>query len=147
MNLEARYNIKVKQDSAILPWLIIYSAMLINMCHVGSDGRTPYERGRRRKFKKAIPEFGECVWFMRRESVGENKLDTRWEEGIYVGIKEESGELLIANKEGVRKIRSWAKKSEGERWKEDHHKERSKTTSRCSCCDSRKSCRCHHQPT
>ena len=82
----------------------------------GRRSEAPYERRKGRKFQKALPEFGECIWFLLPESKGENKLDSRWEEGIYLGLKDESNELIVGNKEGVRKIRSWAKKPEGDRW-------------------------------
>ena len=54
------------------------SALLINVCKVGGDGRTAWERRRGKKFKRQLPEIGECVWFLKALSEGKDKLDTRW---------------------------------------------------------------------
>ncbi len=38
-------------------------------------------------------------------SVGKDKLDTRWEVGVWLGIRAESGESLIGTSDGVVKAR------------------------------------------
>lgn len=65
-----------------MPWLIKRAAFLINVCRVGEDGRTAWERRKGNKFVRAIPEIGECVWFLRAMSEGKDKLDTRWEDRV-----------------------------------------------------------------
>ena len=86
---------------------------------VGDDGRTPYERRKGRKFKRELPELGECVRYIRPESVGQDKANSRWEDGVYVGLRIESGELFVMTAEGVIKIRSYCRKPEDERWKKE----------------------------
>ena len=68
--------------------------MLLNLCVVGEDGRTAYERRKGRKFKKVLPEFWECVRYPKPESVGIDKADSRWDNGLFVGLRIESGEVL-----------------------------------------------------
>ena len=51
-------------------------------------------------------EFGEEIMFLRAKSVGKDKFDSRWEKGIWLGIREESGENIIGTKDGVLKARS-----------------------------------------
>ena len=94
----------------------MYAAMLINICLVGDDGRTPYERRKGRRFKRELPEFGECIRYLKPESVGKDKADSRWESGIYAGLRIESGELFVMTNEGVIKVRSFCRKAEDERW-------------------------------
>ena len=43
-------------------------------------------------------------------------METRWETGIYLGMVEESGEIIVGNDEGVKKGQSWARKPEDSRW-------------------------------
>ena len=38
MALETRYQKKINESHNVLPWLIMYAAMLINICRVGEDG-------------------------------------------------------------------------------------------------------------
>ena len=53
----------------------MYAAMLINICHVGEDGKTAYERRRGKKFKRELPEFGESVWYLKPGTAGKDELD------------------------------------------------------------------------
>ena len=104
------------EDHPIWPWAVMYSVMLINICLVGEDGRTPYERRKGRRFKKELPEFGECIRHLKPESQGKDKAESRWENGVYAGIRAESGELFVMTDEGVIKVRSYCRKPEDERW-------------------------------
>ena len=85
--VESKYGASVKQESVLLPWLVKYAATLINIASVGKDSKTAYERRHGRKWKKALPTFGECIWWMRPESAGEKKLETRWENGNYMRVR------------------------------------------------------------
>ena len=99
-----------------MPWLVHHSAFLIDACRVGEDGRTPYERRKGKRFIRPLPEIGECIWYMRPQSVGKDKLDTRWENGVFAGVREESGELHVLIEKGAIKVRSFSRRPEEERW-------------------------------
>ncbi len=50
-------------------------------------------------------------------SVGRDKFDARWKEGVCLGVRGESGESLIGTSEGVVKARAFRRKAEsGGRW-------------------------------
>ena len=66
-----------------------------------------------------LPEIGECVYCLHPNSVGKDKLDPRWENGIFVGFREESGEIFVMSKEGVIKVRSFNRRMEEERWNQE----------------------------
>ena len=88
--VEWRYKTTLKENHNVLPWMVRYAAMTINLCRRGEDGRTPYERRKNRKFHRVLPEFAECVWYLKPESAGVDKLASRWEDGVFLGIREES---------------------------------------------------------
>ena len=54
LGLESRYQRKILEDHPIWPWAVMYAAILINICLVGDDGRTSYERKKGRRFKRGI---------------------------------------------------------------------------------------------
>ena len=58
--VESKFGTSIKQDSVLLPWLVKYAGTLINLASVGKDGKNAYERRIGRKWKKALPVFGEC---------------------------------------------------------------------------------------
>ena len=118
--LEARYGIKIKGEMNIIPWMIRNGAAVVNRYQVGDDGRTPYRRLRGRDFNKEVAEFGEKIMYLKLESVGKEKSESRWSEGIFVGIKEETGEMMIGTKEGVERARTFRRfADEGDRWRKE----------------------------
>ena len=44
--------------------------------------------------------------YLKPESLGVNKLDSRWSTGHFLGIRDESNELLIGTSQGVLKVRT-----------------------------------------
>ena len=85
MALGTRYKTKIGEGHNILPWLIMYAAMLINICSVGEDGKTAFERGRGKIFERELPEFGESIWYLKQGSTGKDKLEEKWGDGTYLG--------------------------------------------------------------
>ena len=79
-------------------------------------GELHMKRWTHRRFHRVLPEFAECVWYLRPESAGVDKLASRWEDGIFLGIREESGELLMGNDRGVLKVNAFKWRPEANRW-------------------------------
>ena len=52
--LEASYRITIEGSHKINPWLIMHSACVLNWYQVGTDGETPYEKWKGRKFRRII---------------------------------------------------------------------------------------------
>ena len=119
LSLESRYKMKLKEDHPIMAWLVRHAAMLINIIKVGQDGRTAYERRKGRKFNRPLPEIGECIMYLNPKSIGVDKLDPRSEQGIFAGLREESGEIYVMNSKGVIKVRSFSQRVEEERWNQE----------------------------
>ena len=65
-------------------------------------------------------EFGEkLLWKVRQKNKLE-KLNPRWEYGVFVGVKVISGEIWVATKEGLQAVRSVRRLSVEERWSESN---------------------------
>ena len=118
--LQHRLRIEIPSDQAVIAWMVEYSSVLLNRYEVGRDGKTAYERLRGRKSKMLGVEFGELVHF-RRTPLGDrkDKLDSLWEDGIYLGHRTVSGESIIGTKKGVFKTRALRRKTFTERWRSD----------------------------
>jgi len=105
--LDERVDTDIRGTSKVLPWMIEYASVLINRYRVGGDGRTSHERSRGKASRMIGFEFGEKVEF-RRVPLNKRlaKLDSLWQEGIYVGYKSQSGEYMVVNKDGAYKTRT-----------------------------------------
>ena len=62
-------------------------------------------------------EFGEAIMLMRANTKGKDKFDSRWEQGVWLGIREDSGESIIGTSAGVIKARTIGRREiAAERW-------------------------------
>ena len=104
--MESRYNCKISQDHCILPWIVRHAAATMNRYNVGDDGKTPYQKCKGRKFDANMHEMGENVMYLVPKKSGTYKLEARFEEGIWIGHRDMSGESYISTREGVLKVRT-----------------------------------------
>ena len=118
--MDSRYEERISPDHPALSWLARHAGSTITRYMVGIDGRTAHERLRGRIFRKEVVEFAECVWYLTPQIRGSTGVGSRWSEGIWLGIREESGEARIGTEDGVIKVRSVRRKASGkERWKKE----------------------------
>jgi hypothetical protein len=94
--LEARWGTKIPTLHAIVPWIVEYASFLLNRFEVSHDGKTSYERCKGKPAKTMGLEIGEAVLWRRRPVGGAMaKLTCLWEDGIFLGVRGVSGELII----------------------------------------------------
>ena len=54
---------------------------------------------------------------MKLKTKGVHTWEERWDDGLWLGVREESGEILVGTPYGVVKARTYAKKAtDDERW-------------------------------
>ena len=111
LNLQARYQEVLPDKHKIITWLVPHAAQCLNRYLVGVDGKTARQRLKGKVFKTPVVEFGECVWYLKPKSVGKDKLNSRWSTGVWLGIREESGEVYIGTPDGVIKVRTIRRKA------------------------------------
>ena len=83
--------------------MIEYASAVLNRFEVGADGNTPYGRLRGKPFRMKLPNFGESVYFkpLRQSGSKLNKLDPKFREGVYLGIREGTNEVIVGTPEGI----------------------------------------------
>ena len=89
---ESRINAKLEGTHPLTPWLLIHAADTLNRYVKGECGRTAYHKVKGRSFRTPVSEWGECVLYCILDSVGENKSESRWREGVWLGVKDTAGE-------------------------------------------------------
>ena len=108
--LEHRIGQEISMDSPVLPWLVRHAGNTITRYQKGTDGMTAHRRCRERDFTRTVVEFGECLWYLKNKTLHRGKIQPRWENGVFLGIREESGEILVGTPTGVIKARSFRRK-------------------------------------
>ncbi len=94
--IEEKHKTGTPSDRGIISWMVELAGMLVNRYEVGRDGKTSYERFRGKKSKLLGLEFGEQLSFRRTRAPGKlAKLDSVWEDGVFLGYRANSGEIIV----------------------------------------------------
>ena len=116
--LEAKWDATLPEGHPIFTWMSEYCGFLLNRFEVGADGKVAYERMKGKRCKTLGMEFAEGVWFKGKKN--QTKCQLKWEEGIYLGVRALSGEIIVGDKEGVWKVRTCRRKPKEERWNQSN---------------------------
>ena len=106
--------ITLEPSSAVLAWMVEYAGTLHTLFSQElHEGLTPFQRIKGRKWQVALPCFGEAVDFRRNTR---SKLDSRWQSGVYLGIRLQSTEKIVGTSQGIFVVQSLKRKPEGQQW-------------------------------
>jgi hypothetical protein len=113
---EARTKAKLPTSSCLFTWMTFHAANRLNLCEVGKDGKVPFQRLRGRRMHAELVESGERVHYQPLNYKSLGSAQPRWVEGVYIGMKINTGEKLIATTNHRRSLQSKIdKKKTGER--------------------------------
>ena len=116
--VESASSVEVPADHDLLTWLVPYAASTHRRFAVGRDGNTAYEQNVGRRPVPRLAQFGERVWWMPLQPSNRRlgPLDSRFEQGTYLGPMDGSNTVLIGTASGVVKARTIKRLPSGERW-------------------------------
>ena len=80
--------------------------MFLNKCHVASDGKSAYERSKKRPHREEFLPFGAAVMFRIAEKVPGGVMTKRWHLGTWLGKRFHTEEHIVARKGDGLVIRS-----------------------------------------
>ena len=114
---QENYKIELDVQDAIWPWLIEYGSYVLNRMEVGKDGKTSYERNKGKMAHVNGIQFGEGVQWKRKPSHGAlGKLAILWEDGIFLGVKGTTSEMIVGGLSGVFRTRTIQRVPMERRW-------------------------------
>ncbi len=106
LGLQERVGRKIDARERIVRFIPEYVAYLLNRLSQGEDGKVPYERIRGKKPTILGLEFGEKLLYKTKRGPKLEKINERWDHGIFLGVRRKSNELWIGTKEGIESVRS-----------------------------------------
>ena len=116
--LEGKLGGSIEVKHPVMAWIAEYAALTLNRFEVSADGKTAYERSKSKKAKTMGLEFGEAVMWKKKQSGGRlGKISSTWDDGIYLGVKGGTGEIIIGTTEGVWKTRTVQRCPYQQRWR------------------------------
>ncbi len=107
---------KIDAREKIVGFIPEYVAYLLNRLSQGEDGKVPYERIRGKKPTILGLEFGEKLLYKVKRGSKLEKINERWEYGIFLGVRRKSNELWIGTKDGIESVRSVKRIPVEQRW-------------------------------
>ena len=118
--LEEKWGQVIPDEHPVVPWVVEYVAVLLNRCEISRDGHTAYRRMKGKDGGVKGIAFGEKVLFRRKPLPNRlSKMSTLWEDGIYLGMRTVSGEMIVGTAAGVWRTRTVQRRPLGERWAAD----------------------------
>ncbi|CAE7627361.1 unnamed protein product [Symbiodinium sp. CCMP2592] len=109
--------ITLEPTSSVFAWMIEYAGVLHTLFSQElHEGLTPFQRIKGRKWQVALPCFGEAVDYRRNTR---SKLDSRWQSGVYLGLRLQSTEKIVGTNQGIFVVQSIKRKPEGQQWDSD----------------------------
>ncbi len=111
--------VSIGAKHSVVPWLVEYASYLLNRMELGHDGKTAYERNKGKSATVLGVEFGEKLVWKKKSGQKMNKINSKWEFGIFVGVRQKSGEIWVATPDGIHKARSVRRIAKQDRWTQD----------------------------
>ena len=109
--LVRRFGPEFPAGHPVLTWFVKYSVAMVKRCRRGPDGKTAYELRKGRKFARALPHFaGKILFMVPGVTKGVARVESRWEDGIFLG-----DELYVGTQRGTHKVRTVRRREDTER--------------------------------
>ena len=117
---ERKLGVKIPTEHAAMSWIVEAVSDLVTKHLKGQDGRTGFERLYGKPAREEAFELGEVVLWRRPKKPDSNVLlESRWEEGIWLGRKWGSMVHFIGMGREVVEARAVQRKPKEERWNKD----------------------------
>ena len=103
--VESRTQEPLDDDSPVMLWLVEHAGCILSRCQKGRDGRTPFERLYGKKPTQEFVPFGEKVLARQITTDPRNRMNARYQYGVWLGMRSNSAECFIGNADGVFRAR------------------------------------------
>ena len=115
---EAEIKTAVSTGHPLFPWLVEWAADLLTRYSVNGSGRTPVQEIRGSKSIRPIAKFGEKILYMPMKLTTRpvTKLEDRYKDRVFLGMRLRSDEIVVGTSEGVIKARSIRRRTVDEQW-------------------------------
>ena len=114
--MKAEHKNRSVMTHPVMPWLVEHAGCILSRCQKGRDGKTPFERLHGKKPTQDFVPFGEKVLARRVTTEPMNRMNPRYQYGIWLGMRNNSAECFVGNAEGVFRAREIRRLEPRDRW-------------------------------
>ena len=98
---EERLKCDIPSVHPICTWLVHHAANSLNKFLIGKDGRTAYERSKKKTYKGELLEFGSCVYCLIPGDPQGGSMEPRWAEGVWLGKAGKDDAHIVCYQDGT----------------------------------------------
>ena len=95
-DLSSRVGSPISVHWPVFPWIAEHATDILNKCHVASDGKSAYERLKRRQDRGVLLPFRAAVMFRVAGKVPGGVMTERWHLGTWLGKRFRTEEHIVA---------------------------------------------------
>ena len=120
-SLDERMGVLIDVRHPVLTWMCEFVGYMMSRMEVASDGKTPYERVKGKRGEMLGLEFGERVLWKHHPGKAMEKLNIRWGNGLFLGVRARSNELIVIDETSkeLKYVRTVKRVPEEQRWNPD----------------------------
>ena len=115
-HIESRMQEPLNDDSLVMPRLVEHAGCILSRCQKSRDGKTPFERLHGKRPTQEFVPFGEKVLARKITTDPMNRMNPRYQYGIWLGMRNNSAECFIGNADGVFRARESRRLEPQDRW-------------------------------
>ena len=116
-HVESKCDWEIPADHPLVPWTILHAGRAITCYKIQRDGRTAYEKIRGKKMRTHAVPIGERVLYqLVKHGNKSEKMESKWQYGIYGGFIMQSTEVLVSGPGGLEKARDVRRTTDGKQW-------------------------------
>ena len=115
-HIESRTQEPLGDESPVIPWLVEHAGCILSRCQKGRNGKAPFERMHGKKPPQEFVPFGEKVLTRRVTTEPRNRMNPRYEYGVWLGMRNNSAGCFIGNADGVFRAREIRRLEPQDRW-------------------------------
>ena len=93
-DLSSRVGSPISVHFPVFSWIVEHATDILNKCHVASDGKSAYERLKKRQHRRVLLPFGTAVMFRVVGKVPGGVMTERWHLGTWLGKRFQKNTLL-----------------------------------------------------
>ena len=97
-DLSSRVGSPISVHSQVFPWMVEHATDILNKCNVASDGKSAFERLKRRQHRGVLLPFGTAVVFRVAGKVPRGVMTVRWHLGTQLGERFHTEEQICGTK-------------------------------------------------
>ena len=106
----------LSDDSLVISWLVEHAGCILSRCQKGRDGKTPLERMHGKKPTQEFVPFREKVLARQITTEQRNRMNPRYQYGVWLGMRNKSAECFNGNADGVFRAREIGRLQPQDRW-------------------------------